>query len=147
MLFRSIAVRAFQGGPLVGHPLRDLRQHIPSVDARVAALFREDRAIVPEGDTVIQPGDEVFCLAATRDIRQVMRELRRMDKPVRRVMIAGGGNIGLDLARALEGTCQVKIIERDFARARRISDQLSRAVVLHGDSADEELLQIGRAHV
>ena len=106
-----VAVRAFQGGPLVGHPLKDLPRHIPSVDARVAAIFRGDRSIVPEGDTVLEAGDEVFCLAATHDIRQVMRELRRMDKPVRHVMIAGGGNIGLRLAQALEGEYNVKLIE------------------------------------
>ena len=77
-------------------------QHIPNIDTRVVAIFRRDRAILPDGDTVIEAGDEVFCLAAADNIRQVMRELRRMDKPVKRVMIAGGGNIGLRLARALE---------------------------------------------
>src|SRR5687768_897840 len=69
-----------------------------------------------------------------------LREMRKLDEPARKVVIAGGGNIGLDLARALEGSCQVKIIERDWQRARLISDELSRAIVLQGDSADEELL-------
>ena len=123
-----VAVRAFQGGPLVGHQLRDLKQHIPSVDARVAAIFRGDRPIVPEGDTVVEAGDEVFCMAATQDIRQVMRELRRLDKPVRRVMIAGGGNIGLRLARALERDYLVKVVEHNKRRC-------------------EILSKIGRAHV
>ncbi|MCB1892584.1 MAG: Trk system potassium transporter TrkA, partial [Rhodocyclaceae bacterium] len=93
-LVSLVAVRAFGGGPLVGHPLKDIRKHIPQVDARVAAIFRHDTPIIPEGDTVIEAGDEVFCLAATKSIRQVMRELRRMDKPVKRIMIVGGGNIG-----------------------------------------------------
>src|SRR5262249_36984552 len=97
-----VAVRAFQGGPLVGHPLRDLQKHIPPVDWRIRPIFRGDPSVLPEGDTVVQTGDEAFCLAATKNIRQVMHELRRMDQPVRRVMIAGGGNIGLRLARALE---------------------------------------------
>lgn len=106
-----VAVRAFQGGPMVGRPIRELRAHVPSVDARIVAVFREDKAIVPEGHTVIRAGDEVFCLASSRDIRQVMQELRRMDHPVRRVMIAGGGNIGQRLARALERDYSVKVIE------------------------------------
>jgi trk system potassium uptake protein TrkA len=106
-----VAVRAFQGGPLVGHPLKNLRNDIPSVDARIAAIFRGDSPIVPEGNTVVEANDEVFCLAATRDIRQVMHELRRMDKPVGSVMIAGGGNIGLRLARAIERDYTVKVIE------------------------------------
>ena len=136
-----VAVRAVEGGPLVGHPLKDLRQHVPSVDARVAAIFRGDQAIIPDGDTVMRAGDEVFCLADTANIRQVMRELRKMDKPVRRLMIAGGGNIGLRLARALESDYQVKVIELNKARAEFIAGQLNAALVLRGDATDEELLE------
>ena len=136
-----VAVRAFQGGPLVGHPLRDLRQHMPSIDTRVAAIFRGDRPIAPEGDTVIEPGDEVFCLAATQNIRQVMRELRRMDKPVRRVMIAGGGNIGQRLAIALERDYIVKVIEHNKRRCEVLAERVERALVLQGDATDETLLQ------
>lgn len=136
-----VAVRAFQGGPLVGHPLKDLKKHIPSIDTRVVAIFRGDRPIVPEGDTVVEAGDEVFCLAATRDIRQVMRELRRMDRPVKRVMVAGGGNIGLRLAAALEGDYSVKIIEHNKLRGELLADRLKSALVLQGDVTDEALLR------
>ena len=110
-----MAVRAFHGGPLVGHELQDLRRHMPQADTRVVAIFRHDSPIVPEGKTVMEAGDEVFFLAATENIRGVLRELRRMDKPVKRVMIGGGGNIGRRLARAIEGKYSVKIIE--FNRA------------------------------
>ena len=136
-----VAMRAVEGGPLVGHPLKDLRQHVPSVDARVTAIFRGDQAIIPDGDTVVRAGDEVFLLADTEHIRQVMRELRKMDKPVKRLMIAGGGNIGLRLARALEAHYQVKIIEFNKARAEFIAGQVSSTLVLHGDATDEELLE------
>ncbi len=136
-----VAVRAFQGGPLVGHPLKDLKKHIPSVDTRIAAIFRGDSPILPEGDTVVQAGDEVFCLAATQDIRRVMHELRRVDKPVSRVMIAGGGNIGLRLARAIERDYAVKIIEYDKRRCEILSTRLDRALVLQGDVTDEGLLE------
>ncbi|MFM9969209.1 MAG: Trk system potassium transporter TrkA [Burkholderiales bacterium] len=136
-----VAVRAFQGGPLVGHPLRDLKKHIPTVDARVAAIFRGDRPLVPEGDTVVEAGDEVFCMSATHEIRQVMRELRRMDKPVKRVMIAGGGNIGLRLARALETEYLVKIVEHNKRRCEILSSALNKTLVLQGDVTDESLLE------
>jgi trk system potassium uptake protein TrkA len=136
-----VAVRAFQGGPLVGHPLRDLKKHIPSVDARIAAIFRGDTPVLPDGDTLVQAGDEVFCLAASKNIRQVMHELRRMDQPVRRVMIAGGGNIGLRLARALERDYSVKVIEYNKRRCEILSTLLDRALVLQGDVTDEALLQ------
>jgi len=137
---RLVATRADRGGALVGHPLRDLPKHIPNVESRVVAIYRGGKGIIPDGDTVVEEGDEVFFLAARKDARTVLREMRKLDEPARKVVIAGGGNIGLDLARTLEGSCQVKIIERDWQRARRISDQLSRAIVLQGDSADEELL-------
>ena len=136
-----VAVRAFAGGPLVGHPLKDLRRHIPRVDARIVAIFRGDGSIVPDGDTVIEAGDEVFCLAAAEHIREVMRELRRMDRPVRRVMIAGGGNIGLRLAVALEDRYSVRVIERDKRRCELIAARLGEALVLNGDTTDEELLE------
>ena len=136
-----VAVRAFQGGPLVGHPLRDLKKDIPNVDARIAAIFRGDTPVLPDGDTLVQAGDEVFCLAATKHIRQVMHELRRMDKPVKRVMIAGGGNIGLRLGRALERDYSVKVIEYDKRRCEILSTRLDRALVLQGDVTDEALLE------
>jgi trk system potassium uptake protein TrkA len=90
---------------------------------------------------VVQAGDEVFCIADTQHIREVMRELRKMDKPVRRVMIAGGGNIGLRLASALEKDYQVKLIEFNKRRAEVIADQLDKTLVLTGDATDEELLE------
>lgn len=135
-----VAVRAYHGGPLVGHQLRSLGEHMPGIEVRVAAIFRRGRPIIPEGDTVIEVDDEVFFVAAREHIREVMAELREVDKPVRRVILAGGGNIGLRLAQALEDRCQVKLIERDPERARMLSERLDRAIVLLGDAADEELL-------
>ncbi|BAU46598.1 potassium transporter peripheral membrane protein [Sulfurifustis variabilis] len=140
-LVRLAAVRAVQGGPLVGQQLRELRKHLPKIDTRVAAIYRRDRPIIPTGDTVIEVDDEVFFIAAARDIRSVLSELRRAVKPVKRVLIAGGGNIGRRLARALERRGYVpKIIERDPARARLLSEELNQSVVLLGDAADGELL-------
>ena len=137
---RLVGIRALQGGPLVGQALRTLREHIPTADARVAAIYRAGKSIKPEGDTVIEDGDEVFFLAARKDIRVVMKEMRREEAPARRVVIAGGGNIGFKLASDLEDKNQVKLIERDHKRARRVSEKLNRTIVLHGDAADEELL-------
>ena len=136
-----VAVRAYSGGPLVGHPLKDLRRHMPRIDTRIVAIFRGDRSIVPDGDTLIEAGDEVFLLAASGHIREVMRELRRMDRPVRRVMIAGGGNIGLRLAMALEDRYSVRVIEHQKRRCELLAARLGEALVLNGDTTDEELLE------
>ena len=137
---RLVGLQARKGGLLVGQRLRTLREHIPNTEARVVAIYRAGRSVAPEGDTVIEDGDEVFFLAARDDIRGFMKEMRKEEKPVRRVVIAGGGNIGLPLARQLENSNQVKLIERDAKRARRVSEILENTVVLNGDAADEELL-------
>jgi trk system potassium uptake protein TrkA len=135
-----VAVRAYQGGPMVGRPVKEIRGHIPNIDTRIVAIFRRDGAVMPDGDTVIEDGDEVFCLAAADNIRQVMKELRRMDQPVKRVMIAGGGNIGMRLARALENGYSVRVIEHNKRRCEGLAAKLNRALVLNGDATDEELL-------
>jgi trk system potassium uptake protein TrkA len=135
-----VAVRAYYGGPLVGHELQTLREHMPGIETRVAAIYRRGQAIVPEGNTVIEADDEVFFIAAKRHIRVVMKELRRLDKPVKRVILAGGGNIGVRLAKALENKYQVKLIDHNALRSEKISAELDKTIVLHGDAADEELL-------
>ncbi len=135
-----VAVKAYYGGPLVGQEIRLLRQHMPSVDTRVAAIFRKDRPIIPEGSTVIEADDEVFFVAATKDIRACMSELRRMDKPYKRLMIAGGGNIGMRLAERVEDRYQVKIVERNLDRCSLISETLNHAIVLNGEASQRDLL-------
>ncbi len=137
---RLVAMKARAGGPLVGHELRNLQKHLPGLDARVAAIFRRDRTIVPEGRTVIQDGDEIFFIAATENIRAVMKEMRRGDRSVRRVMIAGGGNIGQRLARSLEPDYEVKLIDRNKKSTERLASTLKRTLVLTGDATDEDLL-------
>ncbi|HET7832508.1 MAG TPA: Trk system potassium transporter TrkA [Gallionella sp.] len=135
-----VAVRAFEGGPLVGKPLNFLRTHMPQVETRVAAIFRQDRPIIPEGSTVVEDGDEIFFIAATDHIRSVLREMRRLDKPNKRVMIVGGGNIGRRLAKALERDYQVKLIEYSKRTCQVLAGELTHTLVLNGDGTDEALL-------
>ncbi len=137
---RLVAVRAYYGGPLVGHELRTLNEHLSGAEARVAAIYRKGRAIQPEGHTVIEPDDEVFFVAAANNIPAVMAELRKAEKPFRRLIFAGGGNIGKRLASALENDYRVKIIEHNEEQARRVSEDLHHTIVLQGDAADEDLL-------
>ena len=137
-----VAVRAYDGGTLVGRPIKEMREHLPpDMDARIAAIFRRDQPVFPEGETTVEAGDEVFLLAATEHIRPVLRQLRRMMTPVERIMIAGGGNIGLRLAKVLEKRYEVKIIEGRQERAELIANELDNSLVLLGDATDEELLE------
>ncbi len=135
-----VGLRAAKDSPLVGQQLRTLKEHMPNVDARVAAVFGKQGALFPTGDTVIEDGDEVFFVAAKKNIRKVMSELQRLEKPYHRLMIAGGGNIGFRLAQALEDSYQIKLIEFSHRRASYLSEQLNKTVVLKGSATDQELL-------
>jgi trk system potassium uptake protein TrkA len=139
---RLVAVKAVEGGPIVGRELQEIREHMPRVDTRVAAIFRRlGDPIIPEGSTVVEPGDEVFFIAAREHIRDVTAELRDVDKPYHRIMIAGGGNIGATLAGRLEKRHQVKVIERSYERCRTLSDLLENSIVLHGSGNEPMLLR------
>lgn len=136
-----VGVKAVHGGPLVGNRISDIRKHMPKVDTRVAAIYRQGVPMKPQGSTEILDGDEVFFIAARPDIRPVMSELRRLDNPYRRILIAGGGNIGARLADALEGRFQVKLIERSLSRCEELSEKLGKTIVLHGSASDHDLLR------
>ncbi len=139
-LVQLVAVKAYYGGPLVGQELRYMREHIPNVDTRVAAIFRRGKAIMPEGNTLIEADDEVFLIAAKQDIRHVMSELRRLDRDYKRIIIAGGGNIGMRLAETIENNYNLKVIDHNLERCRFLSQHLNKAMVFHGNASDQELL-------
>jgi trk system potassium uptake protein TrkA len=136
-----VCVRAYEGGLLVGKAIQTMREHLPAgIDARIVAIFREHQPVDPTGSTLIEVGDEVFLLAASEHIRPVLRELRRMQEPVRRIMIAGGGNIGARVAAALEKDHEVKVIECDPQRAETIATRFADTLVLCGEATDENVL-------
>ena len=137
-----IAVRAVAGGPLVRHSLSDIPALIPGAQMRIMAIYRQGTVLLQlDGSTRIEAGDEVFVLAPTADIRSVLSALRKMDNPVRRVMVAGGGKVGLRVAREIHGDYEVKLIEANEGRCGYLATQLpSRVLVLNGDATDEDLL-------
>lgn len=136
-----VAVRAYYGGPLVGQDVKTLKTHLPDTNARVAAIFRRGQAIEPTGSTVVEADDEVFFVAAKHHIKKVMSELRRAEDSYKRIVIAGGGNIGYRLAKQLEKDYQVKLIEFNKERAHFLSENLNRTVVLLGSATDKSLLE------
>jgi len=135
-----VAVKAYSNGPLVGRELRYLRQHMPKVDTRVAAIFRRDRPIIPEGTTIIEEDDEVFFIAARNHIRAVMSELRGLEQQYKKIIIAGGGNIGERLCEAIENRYQVKIIDRNIDRCHYLAEKLGSTIVIKGNASDQDLL-------
>jgi trk system potassium uptake protein TrkA len=148
-----VSVRARAGAPMVGHTVAEMRNSTPDVAVRLVAIYRRfpeepDRFVACAGETRIEPGDEVFVLAAREHIAHVLATLHRRDatpvRPVRRIMIAGGGRVGLHLALELgkePGRFLVKIIEDDSARCIELASRLpSDVLVLQGDTTDENLL-------
>ncbi|MGM0516470.1 MAG: Trk system potassium transporter TrkA [Pseudomonadota bacterium] len=136
-----IGMEVDREGPMVGEPIHRLRELLPGIEARVAAIYRHETSVPPEGDTRLLARDEVFFLARKADIRRIMSVLRPLDEPYKRIMIAGGGNIGGALAGKLEDRYQVKLISHNPRRARELSAALDRSIVLSGNASDTELLE------
>jgi len=141
-LVSLIAVRAVEGSPLVQHNLAEIPTLVAGADMRIVAIYRLEKALKSlEGDTRIEIGDEVFVLASTEHIRAVLGALAQVDRPVKRIMIAGGGKVGLRLAREIHAEYQLKLIEPLRARCEYLATELPPAVlVLQGDATDEDLL-------
>ncbi|MFN4004376.1 MAG: Trk system potassium transporter TrkA [Hylemonella sp.] len=135
------AVRVTAASMLAQRSIGEFRDRLPGVQMRVVALYRHDAEVPADPDTRVLPGDEIFVLAAANQIREVLAALHTRDQPVQRLMIAGGGKVGLRLARSLVGQCEVKIIEHNAQRCDYLASQLpSSMLVLHGNAVEEELL-------
>ena len=128
---------------MANRPVEDLREAWPDVTACVIDVLRNGRPLQAGTRTVITPDDEVVVVVDTRHARRAVRQLRDAEKTVRRVMIAGGGNIGMRLARQLaEESYSVRLIERDPARCEYLAVNLpGNVLVLQGNGTDEDLLR------
>lgn len=136
-----IVVRAAADGQLVNRAINEFETQLAAARTKVVAVYRRDEEVTCEGSTRVMPGDELFLLADRDSIRPVLAAVHNADPPVRRVIIAGGGRVGLRLARRLAGRCGVKLIERDAKRCEVIATEVpSDVLVLQGDGTDEELL-------
>ncbi|MEJ2761384.1 MAG: Trk system potassium transporter TrkA [Gammaproteobacteria bacterium] len=137
---QMVAIRVSETNPMKGQLIRALPKLLPSADFRIVTLFRRGVSIIPDGDTLIERDDELFIIASQKQIRSLLKLIRQKDKVVKRIMIAGGGNIGVRLAKLLEDNYQVKLVEMSPEQARNASESLTRTIVLQGDAADEDLL-------
>lgn len=139
-LMRLFSVKAAAGGFLIGKKIKTLKVRLTEGKIRVVAIFRNGAAMPINGEAEIAADDEVFFFAPKREVRRLLKDMQCLEKPIRRIIIAGGGHIGKRLALGLEKDHYVKIIERDPYRARKIANELDSTVVLQGDCGDEALL-------
>ena len=138
---KMVAIRAHYSGSLVGHQACDIGNYMSDLDYRVAIIFRAGKAIIPDGKTVIEPDDEVFFIGAPKHILTLLGNIYKEQHPLKRIILAGGGHIGMRLAMRLEKRYQVKLIERDKEHAKKASIALDQTIVLEGDASNEELLR------
>ena len=139
-LVRLFSVKVVADGSLTGKKIKTLKERLVGGKIRVVAIFRQGIPLTVNGEAVIETGDEVFFVAPREEVRRVLKELNKLEAPLKRIIIAGGGHVGKRLALALEKDHQVKIIEKDPRRAHKIANDLDHTVVLLGDCADEALL-------
>jgi len=138
-----ITMRVSLDGFMANHPLKDLRVMNPDVNAKVVDIVRLGKTITISPETILRPGDELLLIADAAHAHQAVRQMNRSQDQVRRVMIAGGGNIGARLARNLanEGY-NVRIIEQNMDRCEELATTLpDNVLVLHGNGTDESLLE------
>ena len=135
-----VSLRPREGGVLLGKALATVNQYLDSIQAHIAAIFRGNRPIELSAETVIEENDEVFFIAAAKEIHAVMKALGRVEKRNKRIMIAGGGNIGKLVSETLESKYEVKVIEASLNRSKEIATKLKHSIVLHGNATDSELL-------
>jgi trk system potassium uptake protein TrkA len=138
---RLVGVRAYFGGPLVGNAISAIHDHLPDLDVRIASIFRRGKPIHPHPDTIIEADDELFFIAARKNIQEIIKELRPADRQVKKIMIAGGGSIGYRLASLLEKKYRVKLIERSHDRVTFLAENLDSTIIIEGEAADDAKLQ------
>ncbi|OYZ97501.1 MAG: Trk system potassium transport protein TrkA [Rhizobiales bacterium 17-65-6] len=129
--------------PVVGTPLRELTQLFPDLRATVVAVLRAGKPVVLKSGDSIEVGDVAYFVAAANQVKRTLSIFGHDEIPGQRIVIAGGGNIGLYVAQQLEhrnAAAKVKIIESSRERAQMIAETLGRTVVLHGDALARDLL-------
>ncbi len=137
---KLLAMRADKEGQLIGKKLQGVNELMPETEVKVVAVYRNNDSIELNAKTVIQAEDEVFFLASSANAIALTSHLRGTHKPYKRILLAGGGNIGYHLAKSLENKYQVKIIERNPDRSKYLSESVDKTIVLQGDAADQDIL-------
>lgn len=140
---RVIGVRCDEGCPVVDTPLRQLTEIFPRLNIVVLGIVRNDRIIVPRGEDQMLIGDEVYFVTESSHLERAMSTFGHEEKEARRMVIVGGGNVGLFLADDLENAhkgLNLKLIEVDPERARMLAEKLGRTVVINGDALEKEIL-------
>ncbi len=141
---KLVGVRCEETCPLLNTPLRQLTQLFPDLNIVIVGITRGDKAIVPSAEDQMLAGDEVYFVVDSEQLLRAMIAFGHEETEARRLLIFGGGNIGLFLAQEIEKEhpwVNAKIIERNPERAEYVAGQLDRTMVLNGDVLDQNILE------
>lgn len=139
----GLAIECQEECPIINTPLMQLSDLFPDLSSTVVGVVRNDRLFIPRSADQLHAGDLAYVVTAKDQVKRTL-SLFGHDKPdANRIIIAGGGNIGLYVAKAIEARksqTRIKILESEHERALAISDQLKRTMVLHGSALDQAIL-------
>ena len=139
---KVIGVRLDADCSVTGTKLVDLKEKTGNKKILVAAISRNEKLIIPSGDDKILEGDLIYFVSELNELKGALKIFGKRAEPFDRVLLVGGGNLGLRLAKALEGmSIHTKLIEKDPNRCRELAEHLDKVVVLQGDGSDQGLLQ------
>ena len=137
---QMVVVKASYSGVLEGLSLRELKEKLKDIEYKIAIIYSSGKPVIPNADTIINTDDEIFFVSSQKSMNKLLQQIRIKDKPLKNIMISGGGNIGLRLAESLENEYKIKLLELDSKKASHAAEKLKNTIVLHGDATDEELL-------
>ncbi|MBC2705184.1 Trk system potassium transporter TrkA [Desulfobacula sp.] len=148
---KYVGIRLDKHSPMAGMRLVDFSSRLGEDRPLIAAIIRNDDVIVPRGSNKVEPGDLIYFVSETEKLEKMLKLFGKKIVPVQRVFIIGGGRIGERLAKRLEkDSIKTKIIDSDIDRCHYLSEQIDKAVVLHGDGSDQKLFleeNIGQSDV
>jgi len=137
---QMVVIKASYSGVLEGLSLRELKEKLKDIEYKIAIIYSSGKPVIPNADTIINTDDEIFFVSSQKSMNKLLQQIRIKDKPLKNIMISGGGNIGLRLAESLENEYKIKLLELDSKKASHAAEKLKNTIVLHGDATDEELL-------
>ena len=130
--------------PLKDIPLKKLTEKFPDFKANIVGALRDDKFIFLKKNDKMIEGDNVYLTVSAEQLNQILKAFGHEEKTSTKILIIGGGNIGLNLAKLLESNfdgARIKIIEKNKQRAEEIASELSSSIVINGDALDEEILK------
>ena len=138
-----VAIECLEECPVINTPLAQLTELFPDLPSTVVGVSREGKLFIPHSGDQLIAGDLAYVVTTKDQVRRTLGLFGHEEREATRIVIAGGGNIGLYVSRAMEkkqSRTKVKVIENTRERAVALADKLRRTVVLHGSALDQKLL-------